>query len=297
MHSQRVPLITVAMPVYNAGEYLRPAVMSIIGQSFRDWELLIIDDGSSDQATDSIADIEDDRIVVLRDGENKGLAARLNEVIDVARGEYFARMDQDDIAYPERFARQLAALNQDATLDLVATRCITIDPDNEMVGILPSALSHKEICARSWFGFYLPHPTWMGRIAWFRHHRYAKPGPYFCEDQELLLRSFEESRFGTIPEVLFAYRVRRRIGLLKSIRTRWTLLDLQLSRFFREGYWGRAALASAAFILGGCIDMIRAAWQYTSGSSSFSRMKFSDEAEKIRWTKIKNAVLNGDGAS
>jgi glycosyltransferase involved in cell wall biosynthesis len=294
---QRMPHVTVAMPVFNAGEYLRPAVMSIVGQSFRDWELFVIDDGSSDNATDSIADIKDDRIVVVRDGKNKGLAARLNEVIDVARGKYFARMDQDDIAYPERFARQLAALDQDAALDLVATRCITIDPDNEIIGILPSALGHKEICARSWSGFYLPHPTWMGRIAWFRHHRYAKPGPYFCEDQELLLRSFEESRFGTIPEVLFAYRVRRRIGFIKSIRTRWTLLGLQMNKFLREGYWGRAALASAAFILGGCVDTVRAVLQCTSASSSFSRKKFSDEAEKIRWTKIKNAVLNGHAES
>lgn len=294
---QPTPLVTVAMPVFNAGEYLRPAVMSIVGQSFRDWEMFIIDDGSSDNATDSIADIDDDRIVLLRDGKNKGLAARLNEVIDLARGRYFARMDQDDIAYPDRFARQLAALDQDAALDLVATRCITIDPDNEIIGILPSALSHQEICARPWFGFYLPHPTWMGRIAWFRHYRYAKPGPYFCEDQEILLRSFEESRFGTIPEVLFAYRVRRRIGLVKSIRTRWTLLGLQLSKFLREGYWGRAALACAAFILGGCIDMIRAAGQFASTKSCFSRMKFLDEAEKICWKKIKNTVLNDHAAS
>jgi glycosyltransferase involved in cell wall biosynthesis len=89
------PLATVAMPVFNAGRFLRPAVLSIIRQTLTDWELLIIDDGSTDGAVDSIADIDEPRIIIVRDGENKGLAARLNEAADRARGKYFARMDQD----------------------------------------------------------------------------------------------------------------------------------------------------------------------------------------------------------
>jgi len=88
------PLITVAMPIFNAGSYLRLAVLSIVRQTFADWELLIIDDGSTDNALQDIADIRDHRIRILRDGENKGLAARLNEAIDLARGRYFARMDR-----------------------------------------------------------------------------------------------------------------------------------------------------------------------------------------------------------
>ena len=92
------------MPVYNAGKYLRLAVLSIVRQTFTDWELLIVDDGSTDNALQGIADIDDARIRILRDGKNKGLAARLNECIDLARGKYFARMDQDDVSYPERFS-------------------------------------------------------------------------------------------------------------------------------------------------------------------------------------------------
>src|SRR5450830_847145 len=97
MQDNLLPLVTVAMPVYNAGKYLRLAVLSIVKQTFTDWEMLVIDDGSTDNAFDSIADIKDDRIRILRDGTNKGLAARLNEAIDLARGQYFARMDQDDV--------------------------------------------------------------------------------------------------------------------------------------------------------------------------------------------------------
>ena len=100
-------LVTVAMPVYNAGKYLRLSVLSIVKQTFTNWELLIIDDGSTDDALKDIADIKDARIRIFRDGTNKGLAARLNEAVNLAQGYYFARMDQDDVSYPERFARQI----------------------------------------------------------------------------------------------------------------------------------------------------------------------------------------------
>jgi glycosyltransferase involved in cell wall biosynthesis len=135
--SDTPPLVTVAMPVFNAGRHLRPAVISIILQTFTDWELLVIDDGSSDGAVDDILDLDDARIRILRDGSNRGLAARLNEAIDLARGHYFARMDQDDISYPERLARQVDMLEQSPALDLCAVRCAAINFENELVGALP----------------------------------------------------------------------------------------------------------------------------------------------------------------
>ena len=242
------PLVTVAMPVFNAGEYLRLAVLSIVRQTFTDWELLIIDDGSTDNALQDIADISDSRIRVLRDGANRGLAARLNEAIDLARGRYLARMDQDDVSYPDRFARQIEALRNGTTLDLVAVRAVTISDDNKVSRIFPCALSHKEFCARPWMGFYLPHPTWMGKIEWFRKYRYTVPGPYFCEDQELLLRSYRESRFGMVDEILFAYRVRSRINWRKLFKTQQTMLRIQLRHFIGARRLGFALLAISAFI-------------------------------------------------
>lgn len=236
------------MPIFNAGSYLRPAVLSILQQTLRNWELLVIDDGSTDASSESIRDIHDPRLRILSDGLNRGLAARLNEAIDLARGRYFARMDQDDIAYPERLAQQLSALERDAELDLVACRCVSIDADCNLVGALPYSLTHEKICARPWTGFYLPHPTWFGRIEWFRHHRYASPGPYGCEDQELLLRSYRESRFATIPLVLFAYRVRTKINWAKSVKARRTLLGIQFRHFAATRQMDLGLLASLAFL-------------------------------------------------
>jgi glycosyltransferase involved in cell wall biosynthesis len=283
----RAPLITVAMPIYNAGAYLRLAVISMIRQTFTDWELIIIDDGSTDGAVGSIQDLRDSRIRLLRDGSNRGLAARLNEAIDLARGRYLARMDHDDVSYPERLARQVAVLEQDTVIDLVAVRCVAIDADNELAGVLPCALAHKDICARPWQGFYLPHPTWMGRIEWFRRHRYATPGPFFCEDQELLLRSYRGSRFATVPEVLFAYRVRSRIDWLKSIRTRKTLAGVQLRHFLGERRFGFAILAVLAFAARIAVDSLNALLQsFSNAGIHRHRAGPVAAAEAARWRTV-----------
>lgn len=246
--NDRHPLITVAMPIYNAGPDLRLAVMSIIGQTCTDWELLIVDDGSTDHALEAIQDIlaADDRIRVLSDGQNKGLAARLNECIDLARGTYFARMDQDDVSYPERFAKQLQALQLDAALEMVSVRAIYIDEHDVFFGIVPYRQSHAAICARPWLGFYLPHPTWMGHVAWFRRFRYAQPAPYLCEDQELLLRSYEASCFGTVDEILFAYRKRRVIPAEKLRKTQLSVLGMQWRHFVAHGQYRFVILAVLA---------------------------------------------------
>ncbi len=276
------PLVTVAMPVYNAGKHLRLAVLSIIRQTFADWELLIIDDGSTDNSLQSIADINDARLHIVHDGRNKGLAARLNECIDLARGKYFARMDQDDVSYPERFARQIDTLQSDARLDLVATRAITVNEDNMAIGLFPCALVHEEICARPWRGFYFPHPTWLGRIEWFRKYRYAEPGPYFCEDQELLLRSYRESRFATVDSVLFGYRVRERIDWRKLAKTRQTVLNVQLRHFANTKQWHLALLALAAYLAKKSSDLFkRARGQYFE-----SKRVSMDDAIVFEWNKI-----------
>lgn len=243
-----LPLVTVALPVFNAGKYLRLAVLSIVAQTCQNWELLLIDDGSTDNAFQDISDISDRRIRILRDGRNRGLAARLNEAIDMARGTYFARMDADDVSYPERFERQIAALRNCPDLDLVATRAIMINESDQAMGLFPSAIFHEEICSRPWRGFYFPHPTWMGRIEWFRKHRYTIPPPYLCEDQELLLRSHRCSQFGTIDEILFAYRMKSKVNWHKLTKTRCSVVAVQLRYFSGLNQWHSIFLAIVTFI-------------------------------------------------
>lgn len=280
------PFVTVALPVYNAGKHLRLAVLSIVRQTFTNWELLIIDDGSTDNALQDISDINDVRIRIFRDGENRGLAVRLNEAIDMARGSYFARMDSDDVSYPERFARQIEALRNDRNLDLVATRAITIGENGQATGVFPYAIFHKEICRQPWRGFYFPHPTWMGKIEWFRAHRYAVPAPYFCEDQELLLRSYRRSRFGTLDEILFAYRIRSKVDWQKLAKTRRAIVVCQLQYFSSVKMWHFVALATASYVAKICRDLSKK----VLGSTLYPVHGILVDATVCEWHNVRDSL-------
>lgn len=106
------PSITVLMPLYNGERYIRQAIESILCQTWRDYELLIIDDGSRDAGPDIISTIQDERIVLLRNPSNMGVAATLNRGLEVARGRYIARMDADDISLPDRLERQVRFMDK-----------------------------------------------------------------------------------------------------------------------------------------------------------------------------------------
>lgn len=230
MNNKR-PLLTIVIPVYNGGEDLKLAFQSILKQSFKDWELLLIDDGSTDNAIHYLGEIIDTRVRIIRDGENKGLAKRLNEAVELAQGIYFARMDQDDISHPDRFQEQIKFISKANNIDLVGSSCVTIDEDNKLTGSLPYAIEHEEICKNPWQGFYLPHPTWLAKLEWFKENPYKIPGPYCCEDQELLLRTHINSKFHTLPQKLLAYRLRRCTPWRKMWRTRKTLFNEQAEYF------------------------------------------------------------------
>lgn len=246
MMTQPGSLVSIAMPVFNGGRDLRLAVQSIVDQTFENWELLIIDDGSSDNAVATLPHRTDPRVRVIADGTNLGLAARLNEAVRLARGEFVARMDHDDVAHPDRLARQVAFLQDNPKVDLLASRCLTMSDQEMVIGELPSATSHAEICRRPWRGFYLPHPSWMGRIDWLRAHPYAVPAAFRCEDQELLLNAYASSTFHSLPEPLLAYRVRGNPTRSVLLRTRLALLAVQL-RYF-GGNW-RAASAALSLLM------------------------------------------------
>lgn len=285
------PLVTVALPVYNAGDHFRLAVLSIVRQTFTDWEVLVLDDGSSDSALDFLEELHDPRIKVWRDGRNMGIAVRLNQAIDLAQGRYFARMDADDVSFPERFSKQVAALQADHKLDLVATRAITINEFNDVSGSFPYALAHAEICARPWLGFRFPHPTWMGKTEWFRSHRYRAPAPYLCEDQELLLRSYRTSRFATIDEVLFAYRVRDATDWTKFPAMRRATAIFQLRHFLRAGQWHFAAMA----LLMLQVKAGRDQWRKLSRSSHLLQTAGASPEMKDHWRDVLQRVAGNRG--
>jgi glycosyltransferase involved in cell wall biosynthesis len=191
--------------MHNAAGTIEPTLRSLVAQSCTDWELIVVDDGSSDDSVPRARRFADPRFRVIADGQRRGLAARLNQAIELARGRYLARMDADDIAYPERLERQLAFLEAHPEVDLLGTGMMVFADDGHPAGLYNVRTTHAEICARPLSGFYLAHPTWMGRIGWFRQWRYD-PVCRKAQDQDLLLRAWRSSRYAALAEPLLGYR-------------------------------------------------------------------------------------------
>jgi glycosyltransferase involved in cell wall biosynthesis len=231
--ADRRPAVSIIMSMRNSVSTVGAAVRSVLMQTQRDWEMIVIDDGSSDQSGDIVEGFHDGRIRLVRETRSAGLAARLNQAVSVAKGEFIARMDADDICFPERLARQVARLREEPQLDLLACGAVIFAGDGKLIGEMPVGLDHRDIVARPFVGFPLPHPTWCGRTSWFRNNPYNAELRY-AEDQDLLLRSFRHSRLGGLEKVLLGYR-QDQLALKKLIPGRTTFVKSALRNGLATG--------------------------------------------------------------
>jgi len=238
------PLVSIIMPVKDAARTLPAALRSILWQTFADWELILIDDGSRDATLALARACADDRVRVVEGGANLGLAARLNQAIGLARGRFIARMDADDIAYPERLAAQVKFMLDHPQCDLVGCAALIFDDAGVVMGRFAPRTTHEEICARPWAGFPLPHPSWLGKRDWFTRFGY-RPDYKKTQDQDLLLRSYTQSRFASVEPLLLGYRQERRT--LKKLLTG----RLNFSRSIAREAWRRGALGAGLAGLAG----------------------------------------------
>jgi glycosyltransferase involved in cell wall biosynthesis len=126
-----VPLVSFVLAVHDGARYLGSAVHSVLGQTVQDLELIVIDDASSDETPDLLAAVGDRRLVVLRNDKQAGLAASLNRGLETASGRYVARLDDDDVAVPERLERQLARIRADPRVAVVGSAVVDLDADGE----------------------------------------------------------------------------------------------------------------------------------------------------------------------
>lgn len=125
------------MGVYNAEDTLRPAINSIIDQTYSNWELIICDDGSTDSSFQIAQGFIDERIVLIKNEHNKGLGYTLNKCIDLAKGSYIARMDADDISMPDRLRRELTFLLEHPEFDVVSSSTIKFDDTCDNLYVKP----------------------------------------------------------------------------------------------------------------------------------------------------------------
>lgn len=177
-------MVTIGLPVYNAERWIGEAIESILKQTYEDWELIVTIDEEEgrDRTLEIITNYElqitSSKIRVIADGEHRGISARINQQVAMARGEYFARMDADDVMLPERLAMQVKYLQEHPEVDVCGTG------------------------AGEWTFI---HPSVMGRTEWFREHPYRSECDG-CEDWDLWTRTRKISTFGFLQEPLIIYR-------------------------------------------------------------------------------------------
>lgn len=198
------PRVSIGLPFRDNLPTLELALRSIFAQTERDWELLLVDDGSADGSAAVAAALADPRVRLLGDGICRGLAARLNEISAAARAPYLARMDADDQMHPERLARQLAVLRSDPALELVGSDMITLDARGVPAGRRRPRALPANVAGVLRRGF-LSHPTVMGRRDWFLENPYAE-GYRRAEDLELWCRVAGRVRARELPQPLHFYR-------------------------------------------------------------------------------------------
>ncbi len=205
-------MISIGIPFLNARRTLADSVRSVFAQSYRNWELILVDDGSKDGSTEVVNKIDDPRVRIISDGVNCGLSARLNQIATLAKGKYLARMDADDLMHPERIARQCAFLDANPGIEVIDTTTYTVDDDLTPLGIRgekpldcrPEAILRNGL---------LIHPTMMARTDWFQKNPYD--GQFVrAEDRELWCRTSTSTKFARLCEPLFFYRE----GLAGNVR-------------------------------------------------------------------------------
>ncbi|MCA6364734.1 MAG: glycosyltransferase [Bacteroidetes bacterium] len=210
MQNNHAPAVTVLLPVYNAADFLAQTIESILAQTFSDFELLIINDGSTDNSVSIAATFADSRIRLVHNEKNIGLIATLNKGAVLARGRYIARMDADDIALPQRLEKQVAFLDSNNGVDVVAAFVDFINTDGEVTGqwsVDRSAATETDIRRLMPGTNCIAHPSVMIRTDVLRKFLYsdAQKG---AEDYDLWLRMLAAGkRIAKLPEVLLHYRI------------------------------------------------------------------------------------------
>jgi glycosyltransferase involved in cell wall biosynthesis len=197
------------MSAYNAQRYLREAMDSILKQTFRDFEFIIIDDGSKDATRQILAEYEsrDGRVKIISRA-NKGLTVSLNEGVSRAKAPLIARMDADDISLPQRFEKQVAFLNAHPEVVLVGSRVELIDPYGIHIGNVDYPPDHGAITAAllKGDGGAIPHPASIYRADTVRQVGGYREEFNNSEDLDLWLRLGEIGRIANLPEILLQYR-------------------------------------------------------------------------------------------
>lgn len=206
------PLVSVVMPAYNAKENIHEAIKSILDQTYSNIELIVIDDGSTDDTSKIISTIYDQRVKYYKNSYNRGLVYTLNRGIKLSNGKYIARMDSDDISLPNRIYKQVEYLEEHKDCIICGTYAQTFRTDSlgakKYLSKLTYEINDKEIKKSLVYDCCFAHPTVM-----FRSSVFIESNVYYedewknGDDYKLWIDLMSYGMYHNIPEVLLQYRI------------------------------------------------------------------------------------------
>jgi len=197
--------VSILMPVYNAGRYLAQAIDSILSQTFKDWELILINDGSTDNSESIICRYDDERIYYIRNETNLGLIKTLNKGIDYCGGKYIARMDADDISLPDRLRYQVDFLDKHPSYLMCGTDAVVIDDAGKPTGKIRNLKDNDFLQINLLFSPPFIHPSVMIRSEILQYNKYDEAYRH-VEDYELWCRIAKLGNIVNISKELLKYR-------------------------------------------------------------------------------------------
>jgi len=209
MSSESQPLISVIMPVYNGEKYLHEAVESILAQTLADFELIVIDDGSTDRSAAILESFRqnDARVIVQHHSQNQGIVAANNTGLAIARGKYIARMDADDISLPERFEKQAAFLETHPEIDIIGSARQMINEHGHFIGGLTMPLEDLALRWANTFSIAFMHATILLRRSIIVEHKIQYNISRDVSELDFFARLLEYAHGGNLAESLYIYRI------------------------------------------------------------------------------------------
>ncbi len=204
--NMKPPRISVVMPVWNGEKYVGEAIRSILRQTLQEFELIVVDDGSTDETGNIVQGFADERIRIISEGYNSGIPRARNKGASLAKAEYLANMDSDDFSLPDRLERQVRFLDANPSVGVVGTQMKIIDAESRPAGEYAVPCSHAAIAWTLAYGRAMANPTVMMRSALIaRTGGYSTDFPY-AEDTELWTRLIKITRFANLEDSLHLYR-------------------------------------------------------------------------------------------
>lgn len=200
------PLVTIGLTVHSEPlEVLKLTVKSVYAQTLTDWELVIALDGATDDIKTALGQIDDPRVKIIGDDRNLGVGVRHNQITQAANGTYIAKLDGDDVMFPEKLATQVTFLESKPDNAVVGTNAIIIDQFSEVRGERAALRAHSKP-ADALKSVPVTHPTSMARRTWFEAHPYDE-ALIRSQDFGLWISSYNNSEFFNLDEPLLFYRV------------------------------------------------------------------------------------------